>query len=195
MLKNRQQQILLVVVILLSFFLGRVSMYQSTNKKSVSETKPNAQTIKGSGENLSALSEEDETRQLAERFEQLQIDKKATDVLLLFTPPQTKKEADDYLFILGMDLFNEPSPNPRLYLTNGLQSCIKSYSIKSIIKSENKYIATADESRCVYDNSTGKQWEEKQTMIIEVVRVGARPMIDRYYSDEGELTKYAGFYL
>lgn len=135
---------------------------------------------------------EEKARMLADLFEKLHMERNPTKLLALFTPPKTIEEANEYMFIMGLDL---PLPVPRLFLTARFTYKVISYKIVSIKLSSNKTFVEIEETRSGYDNMGGGWLKSKmQTMILEVEAVGINAMVSNYYEKDRGVMKYGGFY-
>lgn len=132
---------------------------------------------------------DNEIQTFVDTFESNQIARKPKEMMELFTPPANEVESKQYAFIMGQDI-----NGPRLFLTNGLQDCIKSYKIVNTKQTESGVNVIVNENRCRKDNTSGNVSYADVKLILELKRTGLNIVIDKYYSANSDKTKYQGLY-
>lgn len=132
---------------------------------------------------------DNEVISLVDTFETYQMARKSREVMELFTPPNNEADAEQYAFIMGQDIVY-----PRVFVTHGLQSCVKSYKVVSIKQTESGASVTVNENRCQKDNTSANVSYADVKLILELKRTGLNIVIDKYYSANSDKIKYQGFY-
>ncbi|MDD5415928.1 MAG: hypothetical protein PHE48_02890 [Candidatus Daviesbacteria bacterium] len=130
--------------------------------------------------------------QLVRTFETLQYERKAKEVLALFTPPSNDNERNDLDFLEGKDL----NSSPRLYVTAGYPWSLNWYMVRKIEKQNDKLQITLKELRTYYANSDGDYTGDNQNLILVIIESSGSYKIDQYFHEKlspNVNRKYEGF--
>jgi len=135
--------------------------------------------------------EETEVKSLITKFEKYIQDRNVKGLMSLFTPAKTKEEIASYRNIMGQDpdvgaprLFNNVTSN---FIITNWKIARREYpdNKELIIKDNNKYFVTVDETRkswCNADPCAGTySFENTSPYILEIVNVNSQWMVDKYY--------------
>lgn len=111
-----------------------------------------------------------------------------------FTPPETKEEASEYAFLMGIDLIPGQPVTPRLLSTANYFRHANSYTVNSLKKQEDFYIADVAEVGKAYNNAASSKdglWTPYTAdKVFIITQIGANYMVSKYYPKGANPTKY-----
>lgn len=157
-------------------------------------TKPSITTIpKPSPSNVDHLSPQEEAPKVAEKFLTLVKQQQGKEVLALFTPTETAKEADSYSFLAGLDIVG-----PRVFSIANLNFHLLSADIVSIVKNDDgTFLVNVKEKRRTFDNTSPKNFDKIEQTVIVLKTIGWNWYVDKYFYRDDTLAvenKYNALY-
>lgn len=196
-MKQEKIVLLLILVILVGFVvvLGVKKLYLASPPQKSSNipseiSKPVQLELEYPYEALNVTdSEKEEISQFVKTFETLQYERKAKEILALFTPPTNKDERDQLDFLEGKDL----NSSPRLYSTAEFNCYLNWYMIRGIEKDSAGISVALKELRTYYNNDIADYTAKVDDFTLALsLKEDSRYQVEGYSHKESP-AKYDGF--